>query len=342
MNVQLGVWIILIYMMTFGSHGLLNNVKAEQPYMKLFLSSLLSEQNAYTTKSGDTLSAIASKHKVKLKDLLTANPQIEDPNRIGIGDSINIPGAAQDKPQPGPYAGTYDYEDEQGKLQTRDPFKLYPDTQKTKETKPEEQPKRDSPFTSGIKSFAKRAAKLGGEFVDLMPDLEREEGYKRFAYPDPKNPKTGPITVGIGSTRTREAERVLRDKGLDPNRVFTLNPRAQQGVSRDIAREMAGAALAANEPELRAMYPTYDQESASTRNVLRSMAYNMGTGGLYKFKNMNQAITSGDIEAARREALDSKREEQVPERAKREAEMMMPRPRKDERTGRWYSPLPPE
>jgi len=61
--------------------------------MKLFLSSFLSEQNAYTTKSGDSLSAIARKHKVKLKDLLVANPQIEDPNKIGIGDSINIPGS---------------------------------------------------------------------------------------------------------------------------------------------------------------------------------------------------------------------------------------------------------
>jgi hypothetical protein len=78
--------------MTFGSHGLLNNVKAEQPYMKLFLSSFLSEQNAYTTKSGDNLSTIAKKHNMSLPDLLTANPQIEDPNRIGIGDSINIPG----------------------------------------------------------------------------------------------------------------------------------------------------------------------------------------------------------------------------------------------------------
>jgi hypothetical protein len=78
-------------MMIFGSLGLINNVKAEQSYMRSFLNFLL-EQNAYTTKSGDNLSTIAKKHIMSLPDLLTANPQIEDPNRIGIGDSINIPG----------------------------------------------------------------------------------------------------------------------------------------------------------------------------------------------------------------------------------------------------------
>ena len=274
---------------------MLNNVKVEQSYMRSFLNFLL-EQNAYVTKSGDNLSKIARDNNLSLPDLLKLNPQIKDANKIGIGDSINIPGSNNTQRIP----------------------------------------------TSGIKSFARRAAKLGGEFTDLMPDLEREEGYREFAYPDPLNPKTGPITVGIGSTRTREAEGVLRDRGLDPNRVFDLNPNTRQGVSRDVANKMAGAALIKNEPRLRSMYPTYDQESASTRNVLRSMAYNMGPGGLDKFKDMKRDITAGDTVGMRAAALDSKRARQIPARAKREAEMMMPRPRKDERTGRMYSPLPPE
>lgn len=200
----------------------------------------------------------------------------------------------------------------------------------------------ESPITSGIKRVVKRAVKLGDEFSDLMPDLEREEGYREFAYPDPLNPKTGPITVGIGSTRTREAERVATEAGLDPSRVWNLNKNQRQGVAKDVATRMAGASLMQNEPKLRKMYPTYDQESASTRNVLRSMAYNMGTTGLSKFVDMKRAMTAGDTVGTRAAAMDSKRANQIPARAKREAEMMMPRPKKDETTGRWYSPLPPK
>lgn len=293
-------------MMIFGSLGLLNNVKAEQSYMRSFLNFLLEQERTKITQAD--VDAIISD--------ITGSRQSGQAAPTSPDNGIRIMGMRAQNPQ-----------DEK---RIEDLAKARPRS------------KKESPITSGIKSFANRAAKLGGEFADLMPDLEREEGYREFAYPDPLNPKTGPITVGIGSTRTREAEGVLRDRGINPSRVFDLNPNTRQGVSQETARKMAGAALAKNEPTLRSMYPTYDQESASTRNVLRSMAFNLGTTGLSKFRNMERAITSGDTEAARREALDSKRARQIPARAKREAEMMMPRPRKDERTGRMYSPLPPE
>ena len=112
---------------------------------------------------------------------------------------------------------------------------------------------------------------------------------------------------------------------------------------------MALSALQGNEGKLRQLYPTFDRESSQTRNVLRSMAFNMGMGniekqrgGLAGFRKMNAAVTSGDTEAQRREALDSRRARQIPNRARREAEMMVPRHRKDETTGRYYSPLPPQ
>ena len=45
----------------------------------------------YTIKSGDTLSKIATRNGVSLAQLLQANPQISDPNRIKVGDVVNIP-----------------------------------------------------------------------------------------------------------------------------------------------------------------------------------------------------------------------------------------------------------
>jgi murein DD-endopeptidase MepM/ murein hydrolase activator NlpD len=45
----------------------------------------------YTIKPGDTLSKIAMRNGVSLPQLLQANPQITDPNRIKVGDVINVP-----------------------------------------------------------------------------------------------------------------------------------------------------------------------------------------------------------------------------------------------------------
>lgn len=45
----------------------------------------------YTVQAGDTLSKIASRNGLTLAELLLENPQITDPNRIKLGDIINVP-----------------------------------------------------------------------------------------------------------------------------------------------------------------------------------------------------------------------------------------------------------
>lgn len=45
----------------------------------------------YTVKAGDTLSKIAARNGLTLAQLLQANPQISDPNRINVGDVLNLP-----------------------------------------------------------------------------------------------------------------------------------------------------------------------------------------------------------------------------------------------------------
>ena len=47
----------------------------------------------YTIMPGDTMWKIATKHGVGLDKLLTANPQITNPNLIFTGQIINIPSA---------------------------------------------------------------------------------------------------------------------------------------------------------------------------------------------------------------------------------------------------------
>lgn len=47
--------------------------------------------STYIVQSGDTLSQIASNYDLSTKDLVSANPQIENPNLINVGQEINIP-----------------------------------------------------------------------------------------------------------------------------------------------------------------------------------------------------------------------------------------------------------
>jgi len=321
--------------------------------MKRFMNFLLEQENTqYTIQPGDTLSQIAQRLGTTVPELQRLN-NIEDPDRIQAGATLTIPTTQQPDEQRQDIAVPPDVAQRAGRPdldptapprhqegQLGDPVPV-PDPDIGDPAAAPDTETRTHPFVAGLRRRIEPMLQRGREYANLMPDLEREEGYREFAYPDPLNPETGPITTGIGSTRTRPAERIAREAGLDPNRVWNLNQTQRQGVPLDVAREMAGASLQSNEARLRELFPTFGQESESTRNALRSMAYNMGTGGLAGFINFRAAIGAGDTARARREALASRRAEQIPERSRREAEQIMPRPQQGP-GGEWYSPLPPE
>ena len=44
----------------------------------------------YIVENGDTLYKIAVKHNMKLKDIMSLNPQFDDPNIIHVGDHVTI------------------------------------------------------------------------------------------------------------------------------------------------------------------------------------------------------------------------------------------------------------
>jgi LysM repeat protein len=54
----------------------------------------------YVIKKGDTLSKVADKFDVELADLLAANPDITDPNKISLGQEIVIPTAPPPSVEP--------------------------------------------------------------------------------------------------------------------------------------------------------------------------------------------------------------------------------------------------
>jgi LysM repeat protein len=49
--------------------------------------------STYIIQSGDTMGRVAERFRLSLQALIAANPQITNPDRVQIGDVINIPGA---------------------------------------------------------------------------------------------------------------------------------------------------------------------------------------------------------------------------------------------------------
>lgn len=48
---------------------------------------------SYKIKSGDTVSQIAKRMGVRIQDIVSANPNLKDVNKIRVGQSLNIPAA---------------------------------------------------------------------------------------------------------------------------------------------------------------------------------------------------------------------------------------------------------
>jgi predicted chitinase/LysM repeat protein len=49
----------------------------------------------HTVKAGETLSGIAAKANTTVKDIVAANPEITNPNKISVGQQINVPSAVK-------------------------------------------------------------------------------------------------------------------------------------------------------------------------------------------------------------------------------------------------------
>ena len=56
----------------------------------------------YVVKTGDTLSKIAKRNGITLAQLLQLNPSIKDPNKIKLGDKINLPDTSTENTKPLP------------------------------------------------------------------------------------------------------------------------------------------------------------------------------------------------------------------------------------------------
>lgn len=144
--------------------------------------------------------------------------------------------------------------------------------------------------------------------MNLRAMLEREEGKRFVAYPDPL---TGgePWTVGIGHT----------GPDVDKNTIWT-EEQVTEAFDKDVAR-------ATNECEQH--LPFFHSLNEARKAVLIGMAFQMGIKGLLKFVNTLKMVEKEDYSGASRGILSSKWAQQTPNRAKRMARQML--------TGEWVT-----
>lgn len=120
--------------------------------------------------------------------------------------------------------------------------------------------------------------------------IKEEEGFREKPYLD----TLGVPTFGIGFTYITEEEA-----------DWILNKR-----------------LSEIETELRVKYRWYDNLNATRQDVMISMVYQLGFGGIAKFKKFIAAMERKDYDTAAVEMLDSLWARQTPNRAKRQADMI--------------------
>lgn len=120
--------------------------------------------------------------------------------------------------------------------------------------------------------------------------IKEEEGFREKPYLD----TLGVPTFGIGFTYITEEEA-----------DWILNKR-----------------LSEIETELRVKYRWYDNLNNTRQDVMISMVYQLGFGGIAKFKKFIAAMERKDYDTAAVEMLDSLWARQTPNRAKRQADMI--------------------
>ena len=122
--------------------------------------------------------------------------------------------------------------------------------------------------------------------MSIIDDLKQEEGFRSHYYKDSR----GFLTIGYG---------------------YNLD----KGMSEKVASALLELMVEEKVIELKAAIPFWNTLSQERKDVFVDMAYNMGTSGLLKFKNMLKAAEQGDIESVCNEMKNSAWYSQVGNRA---------------------------
>lgn len=128
-------------------------------------------------------------------------------------------------------------------------------------------------------------------------DLRDDEGFRAEPYRD----TLGYLTIGYG---------------------FLIEPGKSDGIPRQVADFWLAHNIEQIIADLRGLIADFDRHPEPARRALINMAYQLGIGGLGKFRNMLASIDAGDYEQAAEHALQSRWAQQTPNRAQRVTDLL--------------------
>ena len=183
---------------------------------------------AYKVKSGDTVSQIAKRMGVRIQDIVAANPNLKDVNKIKVGQSLKIPKARTGKNigSQGPYGRTSKTEmammrksGEQYATGVRAKMKAGAETTPTPKKAKATKAAKDTSAQAMEKARKRRAAD------------------KKSSMPIPKSkPKnTSPVSKKTGSSLSRAA----LEKAKERKKKSTATASKKASGGRNVARNKA-------------------------------------------------------------------------------------------------------
>lgn len=161
---------------------------------------------------------------------------------------------------------------------------------------------------------------------NLVDQLIRDEGLRLRPYLDTE----GRVTIGVGrclDTNPLDAEETELICGVCLPHDAAVEWIETHGITRGQAVELLRGDIIRTRTALLHELPWLADLDPVRRDALVNMAYNLGVGGLLRFRRMLDALRRRDWDGAAREMLDSRWAEQVAGRARRLARQV--------RTGEW-------
>jgi len=158
---------------------------------------------AYKVKSGDTVSQIAKRMGVRVQDIVAANPNLKDVNKIRVGQSLTIPKARTGKNigSHGPYGRVSQTEmnmmrksGEQYTTGVRAKMKAGAETTPT----PKKAKATKAAKDTAAQAMAKAKAKVSSN--------------KTMAMPKPKPKNTAPVSKATGSSLSKAAVKQAQER----------------------------------------------------------------------------------------------------------------------------------
>lgn len=161
--------------------------------------------------------------------------------------------------------------------------------------------------------------------LQVKADLERDEGYREFAYPDPLS--------ALQARHPRErwgfvpAREILSKLNIDPEVAaktgapwtvghgFTGGTTLDSRMAKTISERKLEEKILEEHHKIGLALPWYAQASFVTQTILINMAFNMGLKGLLGFRNTLAYIKARQYVQAAANMRKSKWYQQVPNRA---------------------------